>query len=123
MAARQSYSYPVPRSPSLRLEGEETGVALSREVRQARDDLAGAFSGYGGGSYCPEGIPVEQAIFGILAAFAASFGFLFRAITMITNPKRRKRSSEDGGVSGQQVSFAEVMQDTLWMGRADYTST
>ena len=109
-ADRATYSYPVPRSPSLRPEDNQ---ALSREVRQARDDLAGAFSGYGGGSYCPEGIPVEQAIFGILAAFAASFGFLFRASTMITNPKRRRRSLEG---ETEPVSFAGVVQDTLLMG-------
>ena len=52
--------YPLP---------DESAVAHSR---QTREDLAGAFSGYGHTGYCPEGIPVEQAIFGILAAFAAS---------------------------------------------------
>lgn len=72
----------------------DTGRGLSRLTRQAEDDLDGAFSGYG--SYCPEGIPVEQAILGILAAFAASFGFLFTAVTMITGRRRRRKRGTVG---------------------------
>ena len=96
--------YPLP---------DESAVAHSR---QTREDLAGAFSGYGHTGYCPEGIPVEQAIFGILAAFAASFGFLFRAITMITGG--RKKRSADGNI--QPLTWEEISGyagDMVWYGR------
>lgn len=91
-------------------------LALSRSTRQSESDLSGAFSGYG--SYCPEGIPVEQAIFAILAAFAASFGVLFRAITMITQGRRRKKRSQNDHEDG--LTLVEVLQnraaDLYWWG-------
>ncbi|TRY80267.1 hypothetical protein TCAL_15419 [Tigriopus californicus] len=88
--------------------------ALSRQVRAS--DLSGALSGHGYAEYCPEGIPVEQALFAILAAFAAAFGFLFRAVTLAT--ARRKRRS----LAGQpQLSWTEELElqahDLVWWGR------
>lgn len=88
-------------------------TALSREVRQT--DLGGAASGYGHHHeiYCPEGVPVEQAIFAILAAFGASFGFLFRAVTLIT-AKRKKRSAEDPTTVWEDLQTRAA--DMYWWG-------
>lgn len=98
---------------------DKDSQALSRETRQV--DLDGGFSGYGHETYCPEGIPVEQAIFGILAAFAVSFGFLFRAVTQITG-RRKKRSAEGAiGNGGDAMPWHEEVQikvaDMFWWGR------
>lgn len=95
--------------------------ALHRQTRQAAG-LAGSFSsGYGHEKMeCPEGVPVEQAVFGILAAFAASFGFLFRAVTMATG-RRKKRSSTDDNNDMTDMSLLDRVltqaQDMAWMGR------
>lgn len=99
---------------------EPSDGALSRESRQL--DIDGAFSGYGHETYCPEGIPVEQAIFGILAAFAVSFGFLFRAVTQITGGRRRKRSADGDTLAAEEpVTWYEELQtkvaDMYWWGR------
>ena len=100
---------------------DETALA-PRNTRQA--DLDGAYSGYGGSQeiYCPEGIPVEQALFGILAAFGASFGFLFRAVTIATAKRRRKRMAEDGAVMDASTTVWEDLQnkaaDMYWWGRS-----
>ena len=85
---------------------------LVRIQRQADLQPVGD-SGYGHSEYyCPEGIPVETALFATLAAAGLSFGVLFMAVTMITMPperrKRRKASSAssiNGGIS-----------DLLWEG-------
>ena len=93
---------------------KDAETALSRETRQA--DLAGALSGYGHKvEYCPEGIPVEQALFAILASFAAAFGFLFRAITMATATRRRKKRAA-GNL--EPVTWEEVAQDLLWSSKS-----
>ena len=58
-------------------------VILPRSEKQldldsaASVDLEGAASGYGHEVYCPEGIPVETALFALLGAAALSFGILF----------------------------------------------
>ena len=94
---------------------------LSRGLRQA--DLEGAYSGYGGHEiYCPEGIPIEQALFGILAAFGASFGYLFRVLTVQTGG-RRKRTAEDGAlILDDDTTVWEDLQnkaaDMYWWGRS-----
>ena len=92
--------------------------SLSRVSRQT--DLDGAYSGYGGGHeiYCPEGIPVEQALFGILAAFGVSFGFLFRAITLIT-ARRKKRSAKDHTPVWESLQTHAA--DIYWWGRCQRT--
>ena len=71
-------------------------------------DLAGAASGYGG--YCPEGIPVETAIFGLLAAFGVAFGVLYRAVTLKTGGRRKKRDTNELDYKGR-------LQDFVWMGK------
>ena len=99
---------------------------LARESRQA--DSYGAMSGYGHHKiiYCPEGVPVEQAIFGILAAFGASFALLFRAVSL----GRRKRRKRAAGESFQEYheylaeeeegwiqEIGERISDVYWWGR------
>ena len=113
---------------------------LVRIARQADLDTA-ADSGYGHSSagsgywhssagsgyskkgeyYCPEGIPVETALFGTLAACGLAFGILFMAVTMITMPpmKRRKRggSSPSDYVENNDYSpISVVISDLLWEG-------
>ena len=84
-------------------------ATLSRQSRQA--DLYGAASS-GYGSYCPEGIPVEQAIFAILAAFGVAFGVLYRAITM--GRRRRRRRGRRGTKARRKKS---TMYSTTWYRR------
>ena len=76
-------------------------------------DLAGAASGYG--SYCPEGIPIEQALCLLLAGFAVAFGILFQAVTKTTGKKRKKRFSDDSTVLGD---IQEHTADMFWWGRS-----
>ncbi len=95
---------------------DQVPYALSRQTRQARDDVAGAYSGYGHDHivYCEEGIPIKQALFALLAAFAGSFGFLFRAITQITGG-RKKRALGDDSTWAERAYM--VAADMMWMGR------
>ncbi len=93
---------------------------LSRQVRQIRqipDDVVGAYSGYGSDHvvYCEEGIPIKQALFALLAAFAASFGFLYRAITQITGG-RKKRALGDDSTWAERAFM--VLADMAWLGRS-----
>ncbi len=104
-----------------------TEVVL-REPRGLFDDLIGSpSSGYGHDhkiEYCPEGIPVEQALFGILAAFAASFGVLYRALTQATMGRRRKRSEAN---NEEPETFVETLKtrvaDVLWSGMIRFSLT
>ena len=124
-------AYPHIALPTLNtMKNSAAENPLSRDTRQA-DDLDGAFSGYG--HYCPEGIPVEQAIFALLAAFAVAFGILFRAVTLITGKRRRKRALDGSLVDTsldpqglrfegeESISFIEDVQmkaaDFFWWGR------
>ena len=86
---------------------------LARITREADLDTA-ADSGYGHssygssssgyGHYCPEGIPVETALFAVLAAAGLSFGALFMTVTMITGARRkRKRRSGESESSLHQI--------------------
>ena len=77
----------------------------------AAKDLAVAASGYGHETYCPEGVPVEAALLAILGGFAAAFGVLYTAITMITGAARKKRRSES-----EAESLEDELSDTVWMG-------
>ena len=72
-------------------------------------DLAVAASGYGHETYCPEGVPVEAALVAILGGFAASFGVLYTAITMITGAAKKKKRSEAESVDDR-------LSDAVWMG-------
>ena len=79
---------------------------------KAFDDLAGAASG-GYGGYCPEGVPAEFALLSILAAFGVAFGVLYRALTLTTGGRRRKRS-ETG-----LFMFSSFIGDLAWSGIAN----
>jgi hypothetical protein len=74
-------------------------------------DLAGAASGYG--SYCPEGIPIEQAICLLLAAFAVAFGILYTAVTQKTGGRRKRRFSDDTTFLGEVQDHSA---DVFWWG-------
>lgn len=83
-----------------------------QEARSERQvDLAGAASGYG--SYCPEGIPVETAIFGLLGAFGVAFGVLYRAVTLKTARRRRRFAV----IEDEPVSRQTVIYDMAWAGK------
>ncbi len=102
-----------PRSGEPEIPAATEPEVLSREARQS--DLAGAYSGYG--SYCPEGIPVETAIFAILGAFGVAFGVLYRAVTLITGGRRRRRrEAGSGSGSGDPDRTAEIplTPKTVW---------
>ena len=87
----------------------------SRSERQV--DLSGAASGYGG--YCPEGIPVETAIFGILGAFGVAFGILYRAVTLKT-ARRRKRNAV---IDNLPISGQTIIADMAWSGKKNSEHT
>ena len=98
-------------------------VAHSRTERQL--DLEPAASGYGNDHYCPEGIPVETALFAILAAAGLSFGALFMAITKITARKRRKRDMDTAfdyvGFKDDKMDIYEILISLAWQGRVSFS--
>ena len=99
------------------LEPYPTHVASEGEnniSRMRRDDSYGS-SGYGAHSYCPEGIPVETALFAITGAAALAFGILFMAITMITMMGRRRRREISNEIESP-VSFSGVLSDLIYQG-------
>ena len=129
---RKPYQYPVslfgPRSlqnevsvndPLSRLLSKQNVSPISplgsttkhRSERQA--DLEGTASGYGE-YYCPEGIPIETALFLLLSAAGLAFGALFRAITLKTGGRRKKRSNWE---SDNYFSFFDLISDLIWSGR------
>ena len=71
-----------------------------------------AASGHGG--YCPEGIPVEFALLSLLGMFGVAFGFLYRALTMTTQTRKRRSNSE--GVYFNTVLFSSMIGDMTWAG-------
>ena len=88
---------------------------LSRSERQL--DLNVAASGSGSGYYCPEGIPVETALFALLAASALAFGILFRAITLITGGRKKREAHEyDYGFRESSIHFPIGISNFLWQG-------
>lgn len=64
------------------------------------------------GSYCPEGIPLEQAICLLLAGFSIAFGILYTAVTL-TTMGRKKRSTKNHSNQGVEDQTA----DLLWLGK------
>ena len=99
-------------------------VILPRSEKQldldsaASGDLEGAASGYGHEVYCPEGIPVETALFALLGAAALSFGILFMEITMITGAKRKKREIKryDDFDNMLDNGYFSGLSDLAWQG-------
>ncbi len=86
------------------------------EAREARQiDLFGGLSSSGYGHKCKDGIPVEQALFAILAASLAAFGFLFRAITMNPPGRRRRKRMADGagGTTDAAYNYAYLSRSTV----------
>lgn len=75
-----------------------------------------AASGHGG--YCPEGIPAEFALLSILAAFGVAFGVLYRALTLTTGSKRRRRNIE---ANFDIFMFSDILGDLTWAGCAVQT--
>ena len=95
---------------------ETTSSTRIRIERQA--DLTGTASGYGD-YYCPEGIPIETALLCLLGAFGLAFGALFRAITLKTGGRRRKRSTGEFTTESTESSLSIIFMasDLLWSGR------
>ena len=99
-------------SSQLRLSmADEQSARITREADlDTAADSGYGHSSYGSsssgyGHYCPEGIPVETALFAVLAAAGLSFGALFMTVTMITGARRkRKRRSGEAELSLHQIS-------------------
>ncbi len=91
--------------------------SLSRQPRQA--DLVGAFSGYE--SSCPEGIPAEIAILTLLGAFGVTFGILYRAVTVATGGRKRRKKRADFFQNPPPDSvwheFMNRCSDLYWIGK------
>jgi len=85
-------------------------IVNSRVERQA--DLQGAFSS--GGGYCPEGIPVETAIFAALAAFGVAFGILYRAVTVTTGGRKKRDASGNDKPVSLMDEIGDHVADLLW---------
>ena len=112
----------------LNASSEDNLIRVARQV----DLESAADSGYGHSSYssgygkseyyCPEGIPVETALFALLAAAGLSFGILFMAITMITGAKRRKKrqvsSLSIDGLDQNDASplYSVMFNELIWEG-------
>ena len=81
-------------------------------------DLFASPSGGGYISYCPEGIPVDFAFLSLLAAFGAAFGILYRALTLLTGRKRRKRQVDIENMSGEEVEEENSwIRNIMWHGK------
>ena len=83
-----------------------------RVERQA--DLQGAFSS--GGGYCPDGIPVETAILGLLGAFGVAFGVLYRALTITTGGRKKRDISVGNEPQSLLHEIANHIADLYWWG-------
>jgi hypothetical protein len=66
-----------------------------------------------------------QALFALLAAFAASFAYLFTVLTGISQGRRRKRMAEDGPLIDANVpwwsEYLNRMADFYWHGASSYS--
>ena len=93
-----------------------------------RSDVYSSHSG-GGHQSCPEGIPVEQALLSILAAFGIGFGVLYGILysilyvaVMVQAGRRKKRdlpegrTSEGEGEKDQGVGWVFQFADLFWFG-------
>ena len=100
------------------LIGSRTNAILDDEIVNSRverqADLQGAFSS--GGGYCPEGIPVETAIFAALAAFGVAFGILYRAVTVTTGGRKKRDASGDDKPVSLMDEIGDHVADLFWWG-------
>ncbi len=115
-------------SPPVDGNGLDYNYYNDQDIREARqlglDDLFGGLSHSGYGHKCKKGIPVEQALFAVLAAALASFGFLFRAVTQAQGRRRRRRRREaDGGGGGGGAAAATPFVQWLLLGRSSSSSS
>lgn len=97
----------------------EKFIFKNNEPRSEKQlDLESAASGYGHELYCPEGIPVETALFALLGAAALSFGILFMEITMITGAKRKKRDTRISydNIHEPENDYFIRLTDVVWQG-------
>ena len=111
--------FPPNLAPSEQIDNHNDETTSSTRIRIERQaDLSGTASGYGD-YYCPEGIPIETALFCLLGAFGLAFGALFRAITLITGGRRRKRSTGEFTTKSTEnnLSIIYLANDLLWSGR------
>lgn len=113
----EKIKYPTMENNDISSRSLEPLLEASKELevfegRQA--DLAGAASGYG--SYCPEGIPIEQALCLILAGFALAFGILWTALTMATAGRRKRRGLNPIEGPALIEDFKEHSADVFWWG-------
>ena len=74
-------------------------------------DQAAAASGYD--DSCPEGIPAEFALLSILGAFGVAFGILYRALTLTTSMRRKRRNVKD---KTSIFFFGDIIRDLTWAG-------
>ena len=72
--------------------------------------VAAASGGYG---HCPDGVPVEFALLSLLAAFGVAFGVLYRALTLTTGGRRRKRNTSNF------LIFHTMIADVFWSGNGE----
>ena len=101
-------------SPNEQLENRRNeSISFSRTRFERQADLEGTASGYGD-YYCPEGIPIETALFCLLGAFGLAFGALFRAITLITGGRKKRSTVED---TESSLSILDLISDLIWSGR------
>ena len=108
--------FPNNLAPSEQIHNPNDETTSSTRIRIERQaDLSGTASGYGD-YYCPEGIPIETALFCLLGAFGLAFGALFRAITLKTGGRRKKRSTGEF-TSENNLSNIYLAKDLLWSGR------
>jgi hypothetical protein len=128
---KRGFLYPAALAEnSNAIDLSESNKFLERVVRQVDLDTAADSSygsghsskgsGYGGKSeyYCPEGIPVETALFALLGAAGLSFGVLFMAITMITGGRRRKRGASplDNDENDSPPLYSVMFNELIWEG-------
>jgi len=100
--------FPNTSSHLLSVSGRNLDIDLIFSDSTNFDHLA-ASSEYDG--YCPEGIPIEQAICLLLAGFSLAFGILYTAVTE-TSMGRKKRSVS----SSSSADVQDQTADLLWLG-------
>ena len=72
----------------------------------------GDSSGFGG-QHCEQGVPTEAALLAILAAFAVSFGILYKTST--TTPTTRKKRFDE-----KDLNYGDLLMDVVWKGNLNH---
>ncbi len=120
MAGSAPYAYKRPQqmqspfAPALASAASLGGeVVPALHHRQERDLLGSASYHKDEVIYCPEGIPIKQALYALSAAATAALGFLYRAITMAGRRRRRRRSAAAAGEEEDPSSDTGYWLDNL----------